>query len=422
MMPTALLLFAAALAPRPAQAATVQATICIESQIDFVDADSSVGDDHVDDHSDLPTRGVHVQLLSGGTVVKDVHVAESGLLAGCKSVLVDDATSYTVQVQDDLEINDHTVDLELFIPSSGAFGDFSAAWTGQTFPSAGTYYYELPDNLEWQVAAIVGHALERDDLGLEALHGGADFHVRVDPGDDFKQYHRWDRTNEIVYIGGSLGNKKYPTVHELGHAVGHYLNHDSSGDPQSAARDYSYVAPDCDDPGTRSHHMNSAEYQSAAAWEGWAHFYSILAFNNTGDADCQFYYYQSIDWDYDGTNESSTVSSCAVAPQTAGLSSWPLVTLSSGDYLDDLCTVADNRAVEYDWLRFWWDLVSTEAVSTATVGQIWDDAEPHSWVAQDPSPPTGFLKKPAYRLRQAADANGVLTEWDNQDDANGVHR
>lgn len=416
MMPTALLLFAAALAPRPAQAATVLATICIESQIDFVDADSSVGDDHVDDHSDLPTRGVHVQLLSGGTVDKDVHVAESGPLAGCKSVLIDDATSYTVQVLDDLEINDHTVDLELFIPSTGVFSDFSAAWTGQSFPSAGTYYYELPDSMEWQVAAIVGHALERDDLGLESLHGGEDFHVRVDPENDFGKFTSWDRTNEIVYVG-NLGDKKYPVVHELGHAVGHYLNHDSSGDPQSPARDYTYAATTCVGDPDRSHHMNSAEYQSAAAWEGWAHFYSILAFNNTGDADCQFYYYQPIDWDYDGTDESRVASCDGIPPQSdTG------ITLSVGDYLDDLCTVANNRAVEYDWLRFWWDLVSTEAVSTATVGQIWDDAEPHSWVAQDPSPPAGFLKKPAYRLRQAADANGVLTEWDNQDDANGVHR
>jgi hypothetical protein len=414
MMPTALLLFAAALAPRPAQAATVLATVCIESQIDFVDADSSVGDDHVDDHSDLPTRGVHLQLLSGGTVVKDVHVAESGPLAGCKSVLVDNATSYTVKVLGDLEINAHTVALEKYVPHLNPFASFSTAWTSQTFPSAGTYFYELPDDREWQVAAIVGHALERDDLGLESLHGGADFHVRVDPNNDHGKGTSWDRTNEIVYVGG-LGDKKYPIVHELGHAVGHYLNHDSSGDPQSPARDYNYAAPFCDDPSPRSHHMNSSEYQSAAAWEGWAHFYSILAFNNTGDSDCQFYYYQPIDWDYDSNDEMTRVSSCAVAPQT-GLG------LSAGDYLDDLCTVADNRAVEYDWLRFWWDLVSTEAVSTATVGQIWDDAEPHSWVAQDPSPPVGFLKKPAYRLRQAADTNGVLTEWDNQDEANGVHR
>ncbi len=57
MMPTALLLFAAALAPRPAQAATVQATICIESQIDFVERARHGRDSRCRTQEPRPRRG-----------------------------------------------------------------------------------------------------------------------------------------------------------------------------------------------------------------------------------------------------------------------------------------------------------------------------------------------------------------------------
>ena len=48
-----------------------------------------------------------------------------------------------------------------------------------------------------------------------------------------------------------------------------------------------------------SHSMNQKEHQSSAAWEGIAHFYAALAFNDTSESDCVFVYYKNTDWNLD---------------------------------------------------------------------------------------------------------------------------
>ena len=93
----------------------------------------------------------------------------------------------------------------------------------------------------------------------------------------------------------------------------------------------------------------------------------------------------------------------------------------SGDYLGDWCATGttNNRGTEWDWLRFLWDLDTGGGVSTTTIFQIYNVSNPGSWNATGDGTGGSY---PAERLRDAADDESVLSEWDYWDDYNGVHR
>ena len=95
-------------------------------------------------------------------------------------------------------------------------------------------------------------------------------------------------------------------------------------------------------------------------------------------------------------------------------------TYTDGDYLGDWCTgTLTNRGTEWDWLRFLWDLDTDAGVSTTTIFDIYDSANPNSWNATGDGTGSAY---PATRLRDAANTAGVLTEWDAWDSYNGVER
>lgn len=120
--------------------------------------------------------------------------------------------------------------------------------------------------------------------------------------------------------------------------------------------------------------------------------------------------------------------SCQTAPSNANFP----------DYLGHQCSgTLTNRATEYDWLRFFWDLDYDQGLSTTTIYTIWDWANSDNWHASgdgwdtySTSTPCSIWTGSAYmppswpsgRLRCAADTAGYLTEWDAEDAANGVHR
>ncbi|MBM4367898.1 MAG: hypothetical protein FJ102_16920 [Deltaproteobacteria bacterium] len=65
-----------------------------------------------------------------------------------------------------------------------------------------------------------------------------------------------------------------------------------------------------------------------------------------------------------------------------------------------------------------------EGVSTNSIFNIWDAANPDTWQANGTGAGyvCGSTNWPAGRLRCAADTRGYLAEWDSQDNQNGVHR
>lgn len=91
------------------------------------------------------------------------------------------------------------------------------------------------------------------------------------------------------------------------------------------------------------------------------------------------------------------------------------------DYLGNYCGGSlQTRSTEMDWLRFFWQLMAEEpGVSFTTIASIYGDADSHTWAATSTIYP---WVHPFHRMRSAADANGVLSEFDDHAVPHGVFR
>jgi hypothetical protein len=213
-------------------------------------------------------------------------------------------------------------------------------------------------------------------------------------------------------------NRKYKILHEMGHmdlgrAGGGLPALDTSADHDSAEGDGGTVcAGPGDGPPT---HLLEKEYQSAAAWEGIADWYMVNAFNTSG---CRFMYWRDADWTCDGaeseTNEGATsdpIVDCGAAMSPP----------DDANYLSDCCVENINdRAIEFDWLRFWYDLTQDAALEFVDCREIWADADPTTWDAQGVGDGDDV---PESRLYDACKANGVsATTLNGPYNLNGVYQ
>ncbi|MFZ5479044.1 MAG: hypothetical protein ACOZNI_19895 [Myxococcota bacterium] len=379
-------------------AANYQVTFCAEYSIDFDDADVAVGDDYFTSNTDRPARGARIKIVrnSDGFIMFDNYTDWDGAAVGCTSALTLDSTkTYQVMVQSRALVNGNYVFIydDPTTPSYWAFEAYAAY--APTSSTTVTFDTTLTDH--WNTAAAMGFGLYRRTAGLS----GETFTVYMEPcpsgGGSC-------RSGNAVYID-SPADSKTVINHELGHYVAFHKNNDNSADTNDGA-----TLNNCYTVSSRNHEAVSKEYQSIAANEGYAHYYAVVSFNDTTEYDCGFAYYKTTDWNLDGILDGQWVS-CESGPMTG---------VDGADYLGDTCTgTLTNRGTEYDWLRFLWDLDTNGGVSTTTIFQIYENAYPHTWVAYGDSTGSGY---PSSRLRNGADAAGVLTEWDAWDNYNGVHR
>lgn len=410
-----------------AQAATYNVTFCAEYDVVYSDADS-YGDDYVTTDGTYPARGARIKVTRNrdGAVIHDGFAQDSGASAGCLSsaLALSSTETYDVKVKSYASVNGNT----LYVYSDDTVFGIYGYGPGSYSPTASTTYTVTTPTgaTQWNIANAVGHAMWRRAAGLS--------------GEVFRFMNEdnspscggcYDRNNDWVYLSSTRADDKYVIVHEFGHMLAARANYAAGCATASCAATHSYSATvdncytnDTSSPST-THEANSKEYQSSAVWEGIAHYYSAAAFNQTDQADCTWVYYKDTDWNLDGdvldTQENNPFAvSCELYPTNAAFP----------DYLGNQCSgTLTNRATEYDWLRFFWDLDYDQGVTTTSIYRIWDDADSDDWNAtgngadtDDATPCTPTPSYPSGRLRCAADLNGHLTAWDNEDNYNGVHR
>ncbi|MEZ4240399.1 MAG: hypothetical protein R3F59_30445, partial [Myxococcota bacterium] len=171
------------------------------------------------------------------------------------------------------------------------------------------------------------------------------------------------------------------------------------------------------------HDLNSKEYQKAAAMEGFASFYAELAFNDDStNADC-YYHHSGEDWNLNSsTLDDDHDPSCDLGPYDYPGATSPI---DEYDYLGDYCLAtgaSDNRATQYDYMRFFWDLhTKSPSLTFDQIAEVWDGSDPQSW-AKNGTPDNTTAGNPAYELVQAATALGYDTTWTTYDSLNGVQR
>ena len=237
----------------------------------------------------------------------------------------------------------------------------------------------------------------------------------------------YDAANDAVHIwsGSGAANYLYKNViaHEFGHAL-MYHRYPSSGSNLSADDTH---CPGRSSPDTNGHYFVSTEYQGVAFWEGFAHYYAAVAFNNdTTETDCSFHTYKPYDFDQDGDDEDAQPVDCAGDPLIADyLDSPASFTITGTDYYSANCITdgGHNRGVELDWLEFLWHLDTVDSLDPEDFGTIYAYArDNYTWLPTGNGTGAGY---PATDLLSAANYLNSATwgaDWADSEGTYGVDR
>ena len=192
--------------------------------------------------------------------------------------------------------------------------------------------------------------------------------------------------NGAIYIDDEESiaqNNKTGITHEMGHAVAfksnNYQSANFSYSDQGATGDTLCYSP------PNYHLKHSREWQSAAVNEGIAHFYAASVWNMKNDPACS----NNDECCYYRTDNCENLY----------------------DWLHDCVGPYTNKGVEFDWLRFWWDVYEDMNQTVADIFKIWDEANPEDWTQS-----TVYSS-----LRTSAIQNGLSENtWDIYAFVNGV--
>ena len=247
----------------------------------------------------------------------------------------------------------------------------AADWSPVASPSIYTFTHDLHPT--WQTSNILAAAsfsLKRKDAGLsdEIFNfftqgcGGASSSCL-------------SKSNNGILLGSSHRDNKFVIAHELGHYIlWKWTDISSWGNDCSR-----WVASgDCEGSyGSSSHDWHSGEYQSCAAMEGLADFYSAAVWNKVTESDCSYSY---LDLD------------CA----------------TDGAFMEKNCGSSWNEVgTEGDWAHFWWDMYKEEGVSVGDVFEIYDEVSINGHTIED------WDEDEVHSgLRNSAYSNGVsYSDW-----------
>lgn len=375
----------------PAQATLRTVRICIEYEVQFDDA--WVGD-YWTTTGPYNARGPYVKVTetTSGDVVHDDYVASSGTYVGCTpqySMSDSLAGGYTIKVwmknkvaQDNLiEVWDQwslprsmtvfVVDTN-FVPTAGS-GSYDFLVRGSDYGTGWQDYIN--------VAAAGSYAVERRNGDIT----GKTFRFYMTDNDAGSCSPGAGCTipGDGSWVG-AVADEKQKIVHEAGHNIAHYGN----GSLIPVATYTLAAEPGSPCPGGDGWAIVSKEYRTAAALEGFVHYYAITVWNDGGETDCEF------------NDQGWTIASADDCEGTA-------------QHMVDVCGgTLDSRGVAVDWLTFWWDIQTNCTTGFADILEVWDGAGPHSWVSSNV----------ASRLRDSALDQSLVSSscWDGVASTNGT--
>jgi hypothetical protein len=367
----------------PAQAALVTTTYCFQQATAFTD--SGVGD--LLDGTFTRARGHHVQFVreSDDVTVADVFLDDSDGSGGCVTLdgttgkpRLDDTEEYTIKLPRDAVVSGNTI--QVFTATGGTHTvikktDFMPTANHTYSYDNGDFWVRLAASDSGHVMAAAQWALQRRPAGMSgetftfrtgACNGGS--------GSCF------DESSEVMWLADP--DFKFLTAKLMGLAISNFVN--GHVDPE---RDDEADLDGCVTGGTANGVlMNSKEYQSEAAYQGFGAFYAASVFNeNAGtNPDCEYATVNNVDWDADGVmgeTDEDNVFSCHGDSPAPNQSPAPA---SGVSYFTENCftNVVQNRGVQFDWLRFLWDYHSDSLHGGHTVSEIfeiWRDANPDAW-------------------------------------------
>jgi hypothetical protein len=125
-------------------------------------------------------------------------------------------------------------------------------------------------------------------------------------------------------------------------------------------------------------------------------------------------YYKAQDYDLD-----TSIDPTSRVPHQLSCESGPVDPyMGNYRYMEYECNgVLENRGVELDWLRTWWDLHTEHDITAAELIGAIADSTPPTWNDTDVG---SVVDDPWYRIMVGAGLNGLTVEFADEFDANGV--
>ncbi|MCB9678696.1 MAG: hypothetical protein H6737_26575 [Alphaproteobacteria bacterium] len=423
------------LATPDAAAASVFQKVCFKYDANFLDVGN--GDDHVTHNNTYKAQNAKYSISEyGGPTVSSGYLNDDG----CVSLFLSNTKSYLYVMASQANFGAASIDVH---PTRSQAQQLYGHAVGPVTPTGGTYNVtasaSIPGNdwvnvmIAWTKtfkrapAAWPGYSY---NLYMEAPSGGG---AAAWEADRFYQ--------GTLYPGVSIDPNnvaalyKFALVHELGHAIGFYVNcqRDAAcGTAQGEQPFFENESDPCDPTLTGNdlgHDYNSKENQTAAEIEGWAHYVAAFTFNNVGETDCRYTPANIIRWNYDSVQQNNTAEafSCEGGEGTAdndyGGAEFtdPVIAVEGRDAFGQFCAGSGdvaNRGMEVDWLRFWWDVHQTSGVTLDDILAIRADMGTNGWSSLDTAPASLKVNS---RVAQAFYANGLLSVWAAQNN-NGITR
>jgi hypothetical protein len=379
----------------------------------FVDPSTNTSvltDDYFLDNSNKAARGAVVRVFDNTTSTATEHdLADAN--PACVTVSMDTTHTYNLRLYAKANLN----------------GNLIRVWNNDTDNDIWVYQGETnwqpPLNVisktlttgshaAWNILAAAGWAMHRRTGGLSGET--ITIYTQTCPGSS-SGISCYNAPNQSLYIDPIADELKYVVVHEMGHNVARLR--DAGQIPNKTA----LASPDgncqaSDGP------MIQKRYTSLAADEGLAWYYSVVAFNNTNETNCDFVRLGH-DWDQDGLSvEFGQPPNDEQSPSCQGEvgEGWAV-----WNYIDNECGgTLEDSGTYFDWMRAFWDMDAIHGVSTTAIFDLWVEADPSTWdadggsgcdpVDEDPCDPQERLDNASVRL-------GIDSEWGLAAGFNGVH-
>ena len=354
------------LLPQAAFAATY--TLCVDIETDY---DDYGGSTWWTTNADRPARGVWIVVYDETAFTFSSGYADNN---GCRTATVVVGNTTHVWVNADAQVNG--IQMKAYPPSAPGIDSLyiRVGWVPTGSLSESTV---IPYERTWGALAIGMWAMDKSKMGISAT---LPLVFRTDTG-------------ACCSAGSELQvdtDSKKIITHEIGHAVGYRRDEDNN-----TQHDYGASRVDCFG-GTinGSHSLHEKEFQSAAAAEGWADFYAAWAWNTQTSNTCTLDFQGEYDFDLDGTLDTRVPGEegWANCESSAFSQSDPNAPDDGRDWLKDLILYDDdnvdglqcagtwtNRGTEYDWMRFFWDLHTDQALNGTEIASLYDEMNPKNW-------------------------------------------
>jgi hypothetical protein len=175
-----------------------------------------------------------------------------------------------------------------------------------------------------------------------------------------------EHTSTEIYYGPHSGGWQEPGAwwkHIIAHEIGHAVQEYNMGLPGSL--DYDEVIDQnhkrcrCDNVSTATQHcLNSKEGWNVGGVEGWAHSIADKTFNNNTQANATFVYYKEF-------QNSDTDNDYSMPPQAKDGFGSPSNNFDRR-WNTNMCTFGLTSSVEYDWMRFYYNIGSQDSGRAST--------------------------------------------------------